>query len=377
MWVPTLLDSFFMGGFECSTQRRADGRRLDLLDATGHSRHAASDYEAMRRHGLRTVRDGVRWHLIERGAGRYDFSSFLPMLSASRAARVQPIWDLCHYGVPDHIDIWRPGFVKAFADFARCIARVVKDHGDQVPFYCVVNEISYWAWAGADRGLMYPGIPGRGLELKHQLVRASIAAIEAVREVDRRARFVSIDPLIHVVPRTEADREEVEAYLRAQHDGWLLLTGELWPGLGGDPSYLDIVGVNYYDENQWWHQGPSIWQGDPNYVPLRTLLERMHARHRRPMVLAETGAEGDRRAPWFRYVAGEVLAAMQAGVPIEGVCLYPVLDYPGWSNDRHCPTGLYGMADAEGSRPLHAPLAEELARQQARLRELSAVRESA
>ena len=377
MWIPSLLDSFFMGGFECSTQRRADGRRLDLLEATGHFRHAASDYEAVRRNGMRTVRDGVRWHLIESSAGRYDLSTFLPMLRAARVARMQPIWDLCHYGIPDHLDIWKPEFVDSFAAFARCIARVVRDCGDEVPFYCAVNEISYWSWAGSDRGLMYPLGAGRGLELKHQLVRASIAAIEAVRDVDPRARFVTIDPLIHVVPNDDGDKEEVEAYLRAQHDGWLLLTGELWPGLGGHPSYLDIVGLNYYDENQWWHLGPTIFRDEPQYVPLRTLLERMYQRHRRPMLLAETGAEGDRRAPWLRYVAGEVFAALQADVPIEGICLYPVLDYPGWNDDRHCATGLLGMADPEGSRPLHLPLAEELARQQAWFDELTEVRDSA
>ena len=46
------------------------------------------------------------------------------------------------------------------------------------------------------------------------------------------------------------------------------------------------------------------------------------------------------------------------------MCLYPVLDYPGWDDDRHCAVGLLSSADAEGWRDLHEPLAEELARQQ-------------
>jgi hypothetical protein len=37
----------------------------------------------VRRHGLLTVRDGLRWHLIEREPGRYDWSSWLPMLEAA------------------------------------------------------------------------------------------------------------------------------------------------------------------------------------------------------------------------------------------------------------------------------------------------------
>jgi hypothetical protein len=376
MHVPSLLNGFFMGGFECSSQRRADGRRLDLLDSTGHARHAAADYGAMARHGIRTVRDGVRWHLVEATPGRYDFSSFLPMLKAARATGVQPIWDLCHYGWPDHIDIWRPQFVDAFAAFAEGVARVVRESGDEVPFYSAVNEVSYWSWAASDKALMHPLGAGRGLELKHQLTRAAIAAIEAVRGVDPRARFVSIDPIIHVMPRKRSQAEEARSYLRAQYDGWLLLSGELWPGLGGDPSYLDIVGLNYYDQNQWWLGGATIPREDPNYVPFRTLLKRAHLRLKRPLLVAETGAEGSDRAPWLRYIADEVYAAMEAGVPVEGICLYPVLDYPGWDDDRHCPTGLLGMPDEHGQRQVDLPLAEELAGQQARFQEAWLARNS-
>ena len=359
-------DSFFAGGFECSTHRRHDGRRLDLIEATAHDRHAGADYAALRERGLRTVRDGLRWHLIESRAGVYDWSSFLPMLEAARQAGVQPVWDLCHYGWPDFIDIWRPEFVARFAAFAGAAARVVRDHGDSVPFYCPVNEISFWSWSGGDQAGMNPMGRGRGLELKHQLVRASIAAIDAVRRVDPRARFVQVDPLVQVTPRGPADEEEAAALCRVQYDGWLMLSGELWPGLGGDPSCLDLVGVNYYSNNQWFLGGETIPPGHPLHRPFRELLADVHRRLGRPVFVAETGAEGDQRVPWIRQVCDEVAAALVAGVPVEGVCLYPVLDYPGWTNDRHCPTGLLGVVGADGRRQPDPPLEQELARQQAR-----------
>jgi hypothetical protein len=139
----------------------------------------------------------------------------------------------------------------------------------------------------------------------------------------------------------------------------------LWPQVGGDPKYLDIVGVNYYNDNQWIHGGPRIHRGHPLYRPFHEILREVHARYQRPLFVAETGTEGDGRPEWLRYIGGEVRAAMRAGVPLEGVCLYPILNHPGWDDDRHCQNGLLDFAaDASGARGVCAPLAHELARQQ-------------
>lgn len=368
MHHPSLFQSFFLGGFECSTHRRADGRRLDLLAATGHDRWAAEDYAALQRHGIRTVRDGLRWHLIERLPGEYDWSSVLPQLRAANACGTQVIWDLCHYGWPEGLDIWRPRFVERFARFAAAAARLVREESDAVPFYAPINEISFWAWAGGDHARFNPMGEGRGAELKQQLVRASIAAIDAVREVDPRARFVQVDPAIHISASSirPGPQREAENARQAQFEAWDMLCGKAWPGLGGKPEYLDIVGINYYADNQWYLGGPTIERGHADYRPFQGILAEIHQRYGRPLLVAETGAEGELRGEWLRYVSEQVGIALQRGVPIEGICLYPVLDYPGWDDDRHCPTGLLGFADAQGRREEHAGLADELRLQQTR-----------
>jgi len=354
--------SFWQGGFEGSTHRRSDMVQLDTIGATGHDVFAETDYRMLRQCGVATARDALRWHLIETAPGRYDWSSFLPMLQASRRAGVQVIWDLCHYGLPPDIDIWSAELVDRFGAFARAVARLVREQGDEAPVWSVMNEISFWSWGGGDCGLLFPSTLDRGPELKRQLVRAAIAATEACLDVDRRARFVQAEPLINIVHDLykPEDREPAEAYRLALYQAWDMLSGRLEPELGGKPDYLDVVGINFYWDNQWIHNKYTIGLGHRQFVPFHELLREVWERYRRPLLIAETGSENGNGPGWLSYMGGEVRRALRAGIPIEGVCLYPVMDYPGWNDGRHCRTGLIELDEAYRERRLDHELLRTL-----------------
>lgn len=366
---PRLFRSFLQGGFECSTHMRRDPKkpgafeRLDVIASIGHDTNAANDYRQLAEHGIRTMRDGVRWHLVEQSPGQYDWSSLVPMLQAARKTGTQVIWDLLHYGWPADIVIWSPEFASRFARFAREAARVIRAETDGPVFLCPVNEISFFSWGGGDVGYLNPFAHGRGFELKTQLARASIMAMEAILADDPTTRFVHCDPMISIVndPARPADAAHAGGHHESQFQAWDMLSGHIWPQLGGRPELLDVIGVNYYFNNQWIHGGPPIDTDHSLYIPLHQLLAEIHARYGRPILIAETGIEGDRRADWFRYVAQEVATARARGVPVEGICLYPVANHPGWDDDRDCPNGLLSAQVVGGRRSVHAPLAEALA----------------
>ena len=381
----TIFQSFWMGGFECSThrlpRRKAMGRfagvRLDLIAATRHDEFVLQDYERLQKAGIRTARDGVRWHLIEKPASRYDFSSLVPMLRAARQTQTQIIWDLLHYGWPDGLNIWGAAFVDRFARFVRATAAVILEETGSPIYFTPVNEISFVAWGGGDAGFLNPFARRRGPELKAQLVRAAIAAIEAVREVDKTARIIHAEPIIHIAtdPDYPDEAPAAEAYRQSQFQAWDMIGGRLCPELGGRPEYLDILGANYYSNNQWIHQDPHVPRSrrrkdvllppsHPLHRPVREMLGEVYERYRRPLFIAETGIEGDARPSWLRYIGQEARAAAASGVQLEGVCLYPIIDYPGWGDDRHCHAGLWDYADDEGRREIFEPLATELDHQQ-------------
>ena len=356
-----------MGGFECSThRRRSDGARLDMIAATGHDKYAAADYSRLREVGIAVARDGLRWHLIEKAPGRYDFSSVLPVLRAARDARVEVIWDLCHYGWPDDLDIFSTEFVGRFARFARAFAEVLAGETERIPLVAPINEISFFSWAAGQVGYFYPFAQRRGRKLKAQLARAAIAGIEALRDVNPHSRIILPEPAINVIaePGRTHQRTQAESYRLSQYEAWDMLAGRIRPELGGDEKYLDVLGLNYYSTNQWFYpSGRKIPRGHPLYRPFRSILREIYERYRRPMFVAETGIEDDARPDWLRYIGREVRAAIKGGTPVEGVCLYPINNHPGWDDDRHCHNGLWDYANEEGEREIYSPLAQELRRQ--------------
>jgi glycosyltransferase involved in cell wall biosynthesis len=361
-----LFRSFFIGGIEASTHRLRSGRRLDIIDSTEHARFFRQDYSRLQSMGMQTLRSAIRWHLIEKRPGLYDFSSVLPMVRAACEMKMQVIWDLCHYGWPDDLDIFRPEFVTRFAKMVSAFAQLIAAETDEIPFFCPVNEISFFAWCGGDVAGLNPFARGRGPELKVQLARAAIEAIEAIWQVLPQARITHIDPVIHIVanPTRPEDRPGVEAYRLAQYEAWDMISGRRWPQIGGDPKYLDILGINYYWNNQWMHNGPTLDRSHPLYRRFYHIVREVYERYERPIFVAETGIEGDARPEWLCYICGELAEAIAAGVPVEGLCLYPIFNHPGWDDDRHCECGLWGYADENGDRPIHEPLAAEVRRQQ-------------
>ena len=361
--------SFFMGGFECSTHRLRTGRRLDVVGATAHDRFALGDYRRLAEVGMQTARDGIRWHLIERRPGTYDFSSVQPMLAAARQAGVQVIWDVLHYGWPDDLDIFSDDFVKRFADFAAAFADVATRETDGPPWVVPVNEISFFAWAGGEIGIFNPFAAQRGDPLKFQLLRAAIAAIQAMQAVNPAVRIVHTEPMINVVPHPDRpeEAEAAEGHRQAQYAALDILAGRSHPELGGREEYLGVIGINYYVHNQWIYpggHGAMLEPSHPRYRPVWQMLKEVYERYQRPLFIAETGIEDQARPAWLRYMGYEVRRAIREGVPMQGLCLYPIVNHPGWDDDRHCHNGLWDYPDAQGNRDICEPLARELQSQQ-------------
>lgn len=362
-----LFDSFFLAGFEGTMASNQSRQWIDQIAATEHDRNADADYHALREVGLLAARDSIRWPLVDQH-GRCDFSSARPLLEASRRHGIAVIWDLFHYGYPADLDPFSEEFVKRFAGYCYEAARYVRSHQDGACYFTPVNEPSFLAWAGGDVARFGPHRHGVGPDLKVALIRAAIAGINAIRAAVSDARIVNIDPVCHVVPPREHGLPPADANdfnRRAVFEAWDMLAGRMYPELGGSRAHLDIVGVNYYWTNQWeiGHEDRPLALDDPRRVPLGRMLHQVWKRYGGDLLLTETAHVDDMRAFWLHCVTDECESVLDAGVPLRGACLYPILGMPEWHEpDKWTHMGLWDLVPRSGrlERKLYKPMREAL-----------------
>ncbi|ALV06516.1 hypothetical protein [Roseateles depolymerans] len=366
--------SFWMGGFEGADHINGRGDALDMVRATGHADRLDQDYRRARLLGLRVVRESIGWRLTEDAQGHFDFSRAIAMAEAARRQGLQILWTLMHYGVPPGLTLLDDALVPRFARFAAEAARVLTPLCPGPRFYTPVNEISFLSWAASASDAMGPaGVPASerqpdlekdsrvsGFQIKRRLVRAALAGIRAIRAVDPEARFLHVEPVVHVAPKGgqigqagqagqagqedqgdpldssdwQAQADRISAF---QWQAFDLLAGRMEPELGGHADALDVLGLNHYHSSQWETPGEKrlAWHlRDPRRMPMADLLEGVWRRYRRPLIVAETGHIGIGRGAWLQEVAGEAQRAHARGVPLNGVCLYPLLDRPDWADDQ-------------------------------------------
>ncbi len=369
--VNRLFSSYIQAGFECSTHRNRAGKQLDLLESTGHDRLTLGDYERLRAFGITTIRTAAKWYRIEETARQYDFSSLRNVLTAARTTGMEVILDLLHFGWPGHIDVFSSKFPDEFARFTEATVRFLRKEFAHIRFIAPVNEVSYLSWAGGEVGCIGPYEVERGHEFKQNLIRAAVCASEVLLQEHSAVRLISQEPVIHIIgdPAIPGDEEQSERYSKAMFEAWDMLSGRMHPELGGRPEYLDLIGINFYERNQWINNSLPITRDHPKWRPLSDILREVWDRYQRPMFIAETGTEDEARPGWLHYVCEEVREAVRFGIPVHGICLYPILNHPGWDDDRHCCNGLFDYADQHGNRPVYEPLADALLTEQKRLNE--------
>jgi hypothetical protein len=136
----------------------------------------------------------------------------------------------------------------------------------------------------------------------------------------------------------------------AVFESWDMLSGKIMPDLGGSRKHLDIIGMNYYWTNQWelGRDEKPLPDNDPRRSSLVELIQTVYRRYGGELLITETAHVDDMRPQWLEYVASQTEALLDLGVPLRGVCLYPILGMPEWHEQtKWTQMGLWELSNCE------------------------------
>jgi len=354
--------------------------RVDQLAASGHLAHQDADLAALASLGVRWWRYGMPWRLVEPQPGT---SLWDQAFAACERHGLEPVVDLCHFGLPDHHrGFCDPAWVDAFL-------RYVDAFLDRYPgprFFTPVNEPSMTARASALWGLWNDrctSVAEHHLALTH----ITVANLEALARIDadRSGWWISAEAFGCHLAATPED-EPARAKARAFED----LVWDLHFGVDPDPLVTDdlhrhvdggvldriadlavdhdrvVAGHDVYPVSIQVHgtraQPLTI---DERVAAYDVEARRWHDRYRRPFWVAETSnlgldvADGPR---WLDALVATIDAQRADGLPARGVCWYSRGDQFDWHTFLTAPVGEVtevGLFDADRRA---RPVAEAYAR---------------
>ena len=358
--------TFFMGGYECADQINRSGERVNLLKETQHDIRFFDDYEALADIGIKTVREGICWSLVETSPGKFDFSTVLNRMQAAERFGIQQIWDLIHFGYPDGIYPTHPHFCDRFIKLCEAFTLFYKEYSKQPLLVVPINEISFLSWHSGDVRGTVPFAVNSGWDIKYHLCKAAILGIKKIKNIDPESCIILVEPLVKIHSSNSDDINFAIDLNENQFQAMDIIAGRMCPELGGSEEFLEILGFNYYWNCQWKVSGePLDWPDkEQRRIPFSELLLLAYKRYQKPIFVSETGHFGSGRVEWVEEITEECLLAKKKGVDLRGICIYPVTDRPDWDDlTKYCDCGIWDL-DENRNRIPHQPYIDALVKAQ-------------
>jgi len=364
-------------GSDPIVMRQGERYRQDQFVASGHDRHVEADLRAIADLGVQVVRYGSPWRLAEPEPGVYDWSGWDLALAACEDARLEPIVEFLHFGLPDHYRgfverDWVDGFTEYVAAFL--------ERYRSPRWFTPVNEPGITARLSARFGVwndMVASPEGHAQALVN-VVQANLEAVELVR-ADRGGWWIGSEGF-DVPVSVEGSPATQAAVQRQRALGWLVwdLHFGLEPGVPGyfdlvDPAQLAriralapsdrlVAGLDVYPISV-----TPVGGERPNWTPPELIrlvteeIERWHDRYDQPFWIAETSNLSlpvDQQTLWLEEFAQALGHLRSSGRPARGLCWYSRGDQFDWQTALIEPTGAVtevGLFDTDRhARPVAA-----------------------
>ncbi|MBV9508308.1 MAG: family 1 glycosylhydrolase [Acidobacteriia bacterium] len=326
-------------------------RRVDEMAKCDHYRRWKEDFQLVQEFGLEYLRYGPPYYREHLGPGKYDWEfADLTYAELSRLG-IQPITDLCHFGVPEWIGSFQnPDWPELFAQYAQAFAK----RFPWVRFYTPVNEIFVTATFSGQYGWWNERLSsdqGFVTALKH-LAKANLLAEAAILEVQPNALFIQSESSEYFHAAEPAARSRAAVF---NHKRFLSLdlsyghdvAGVMYEYLmdngmsrqeyhwfleeAGRLRPYCIMGNDYYVTNE--HLVPSHGRvrGSGEIFGYYVITRQYYERYHLPVMHTETNLGDSERAPgWLWKEWANMIRLKDDGVPILGFTWYSLTDQVDW-----------------------------------------------
>ena len=359
-------------GIECSspviTGKNGKDFRRDQLAECKHYEYFKEDFRLTRELGLKFLRYGLPYHLINYAPGKYDWSFADEAMNEMQRVGIVPILDLLHFGIPDWLgNFQNPELPVRFAEYAGEVAA----RYPWVRAYTPVNEIYISARASGKDGIWNERLKtdqGFVTAIKH-LAAANILATKAIArhrpdllviqsesaeyihhisphpshtvKFSNKLGFLALDLLYRKVPDADVMLYLLDSGFTRKEFNWFMLN---------DAAGYQIMGNDYYGRNeQLLLPDGTILRGQ-DILGWYLITKRYYTRYYRPVMHTETNVFDANEAPlWLWKQWANVLRMRRDGVPVMGFTWYSLTDQVDWDsslaeeNNRVNECGLYDL----------------------------------
>src|SRR5437762_1057368 len=348
-----MAEFMFATGIECSAPTIDGGRwRIDQLEETGHYKNWRHDLELVRELGLKFLRYGPPIHLVYQGENKFDWDFLDKVLAAMKELEIEPIVDLCHFGVPDWLENFQNvSLPEALGRYAGAFA----ERFPWVKFYTPVNEMYVTTRMSSLDGVWNEQLSDDKafVTATRNVARSSAVMMTEILKARPDAMFINSessefhqpccpDPEIQKKADFENQRRFIALDLlygravRADIYAYLLdngLTREEYEWfMSQKVGKRAILGVDYYEWNEKLINSDGNIEGLGELFGWYVITMQYFNRYRRLIMHTETNSPDADEAPaWLWRQWHNVRLIRQDGVPVVGFTWYSLLDQIDWN----------------------------------------------
>lgn len=358
----------FATGIENSYPVIPGGIRVDEMEKCGHYKYWKEDLALVHDLKLNYLRWGPAIHRTFLGPGRYEWTWVDEVLQEMRRLNIQPILDLCHFGLPDWLgNFQNPDYPSSFAEYAGEFAR---RHPD-IKHWTPVNEILVTTLFSAKMGWWNEQLTTDRAYVRATLnvCKANLLAMQAILNHVPDAVFVQSESSEYVHPSRPDlmnqahflnERRFLPLDLTYGHCvcshmyRYLIANGmteqEYDFFMNQNYRFRCIMGTDYYVTNEHLLKPDGTLIPSGEFFGYYVIARQYYARYGLPLMHTETNiAEENGSVQWLWKEWNSMLRLRQDGVPIVGFTWYSLTDQMDWDTtlrkDRHHvnAVGLYDL----------------------------------